>query len=305
MLGQTFLTANSDSCGGNFKQIHGADKAEPPVERSLPSVQRLRAQLNRLREQIEVKRKLGQKPITPRVTQERPMKKPRQLLFNGKAYDCRAGETVLDALIRQHVDVPYSCRQQVCLTCMMHCLNGPPPSASQVNIKETLRIQNNFLACGCYPESDMEIALPNELIGGPVSAEVVELNRLNPAVLEVVLQCSVPLDYRAGQAVRLRNEDLLGKRLLIASPTSAKGSGRFEIHVERIQGDLFSEWVYGQLRIGDKFTLYGVDGELSYVPGQPWRPTLLAAWHSGLGAPSRIPSFSDEAEGLRESRILA
>lgn len=116
------------------------------------------------------------------------MNTPRQLLLNGKVYDCRAEETVLDALLRQHVDVPYSCRQQVCMSCIMRCLNGSPPSASQINMKQTLRVQNNFLACGCYPERDMEIALPKELVVHQVSAEVMELNRLNSVVLELVLQ---------------------------------------------------------------------------------------------------------------------
>jgi len=212
------------------------------------------------------------------------MNKSRQLLLNGKIYDCRAEETVLDALLRQHVDMPYSCRNQVCMSCIMRCLNGSPPPASQVNMKQTLRMQNNFLACGCYPECDLEIALPKESVVHQVSAEVVELNRLNSTVLELVVQCSVPLDYHAGQAVLLMNADLLGKRLPIASPTSAKGSGRYEVHVERIQGGFFSEWVHGQLRIGDKMTLCGVDGELFYVPGQGWKPMFLAGWNGGLGA---------------------
>jgi NAD(P)H-flavin reductase len=191
---------------------------------------------------------------------------------------------VLDALLRQRVDVPYSCRQQVCMSCIMRCLNGSPPPSSQANLKQTLQMQSNFLACGCYPEGDMEIAPPRESVVHQVSAEVVELNRLNSLVLELVLQCNAPLNYHAGQAVLLMNADLLGKRLPIASPTSAKGSGRYEVHVERIPGGFFSEWVHEQLRIGDKMTLCGVDGELFYIPGHPRKPVFLAGWNSGLGA---------------------
>src|ERR1700739_701642 len=96
----------------------------------------------------------------------------RQLLLNGKIYECRAGETVLDALLRQNVGVKYACRRQVCMSCIMRSLSGAPPPASQLNLKETLRLQNSFFACGCYPERDMEIALPQESIVHQVSAEV-------------------------------------------------------------------------------------------------------------------------------------
>jgi ferredoxin-NADP reductase/ferredoxin len=207
----------------------------------------------------------------------------RQLLLNGKVYECRAGETVLDALLRQHVEVSYACRQQICLSCIMRSLNGAPPPASQVNLKESLRLQKCFLACGCYPERDMEIALPQESIM-QVSAEVVERNRLNPYTLELVLQCNTPLDYHAGQTVFLMNVELIGKRLPIASPTSAKDTGRYEVHVQRILGSLFSEWAHDRLRVGDKMTLCGVDGELFYILGQPRKPLLLAGWNGGLGA---------------------
>jgi NAD(P)H-flavin reductase/ferredoxin len=216
------------------------------------------------------------------------MNAARQLLLNGKIYECRAGETVLDALLRQKVEVSYACRQQVCMSCVMRSVNGAPPPASQLNLKETLRRQNSFLACGCYPERDMEIALPQESITHQVSAEVVERNPLNSIVLELVLQCDTPLDYHAGQSVFLMNAESLGKRLPITSPTSAKGTGRYEIHVQRIPGGFFSEWVHDELRVGARLTLCGVDGELCYLLGQPRKPMLLAGWNGGLGAPMGV-----------------
>jgi len=129
----------------------------------------------------------------------------------------------------------------------------------------------------------MEIALPQESIM-QVSAEVVERNPLNSIVLELVLQCDTPLDYHAGQTVFLMNAESVGKRLPIASPTSAKGTGRYEFHVQRIPGDFFSEWVHDELRVGARLTLCGADGELCYLLGQGRKPMLLAGWDGGLGA---------------------
>ena len=125
----------------------------------------------------------------------------KKLLLSGKIYDCRSEETVLEALLRQKVEVPNICQRQVCLSCMMRSLNGPPPSDAQTNLKEVLKVQHFFLACGCRPERDMEIALAEETIAVQATARVAELNRLNPHVLELVLECDPPLHYRGGQSM--------------------------------------------------------------------------------------------------------
>ncbi len=206
------------------------------------------------------------------------------LLLSGKIYDCRPEETVLEALLRQKVEVPNICHQQVCLSCMMRSLDGPPPSAAQINLKEVLKKQNFFLACGCLPDHDMEIALAEESITVQSTGTVTELNRLNPHVLELVIECAPPLHYRAGQAMTLFNQDGIGKRFPIASPTSSRLSGRIELHVERAPGAYFSEWVHNNLRVGDVLTASGAIGEVFYELGFPRKPLLMAGWNSGLAA---------------------
>ena len=207
-----------------------------------------------------------------------------KLLFNGKVYNCQPGETVLAALLRQKVDVPYACQKMTCMTCMMRSLSGAPPAESQQNLKETLQLQNNFLACGCIPHKDMEIALTHETLIRLITAEVVEVNQLSSIILEVVLQCETPIDYHGGQSVLLLNYEHIGKNFPIASPGSARTSGRLEVHVERIVGGSFSEWIHTKLKVGDQLTVSGISGELFYTPGQPQTPLLLAAWNGGLSA---------------------
>jgi len=208
----------------------------------------------------------------------------KKLLLQGKVYDCRSDETVLEALLRQKVDMPHCCHRQTCMTCMLRALNAPPPPASQVNMKETLRMQNNFLACGCHPERDMEIALPQEVVQIQMSAAVEAINPLNASTLELVLQCDSPVDYRGGQSVLLFNQDQVGKHFHIASPTSTKTTGRIEVHVERTEGSCFSEWIHEALRVGDTMTVSGIAGELCYTLGHPQQPLFLAGWNGGLGA---------------------
>ncbi len=208
---------------------------------------------------------------------------PINLLLGGTTYRCLPGETVLDALLRQGVDIPYDCRKQTCLTCLMRSLDGAPPPESQVNLKETLTVQNYFLACACRPVRDMELALLSEALRMEVSARVTALTRLNPNILEIEMECDRPLDYRAGQTVILLNRDNIGKQFSIASPSSSRFSGRIEVHVERVTGACFSEWLHDHLQIGDDLRIFGPAGQMFYVLGNPHQGLVLAAGNGGLG----------------------
>lgn len=43
---------------------------------------------------------------------------------DGQAFSVDAGETVLDAAMRQGIDIPYSCRSGTCRTCLSKVING-------------------------------------------------------------------------------------------------------------------------------------------------------------------------------------
>jgi ferredoxin-NADP reductase/ferredoxin len=208
----------------------------------------------------------------------------RKILLGGRVYDCLPNETVLHALLRQGVAVPNSCRRQICLTCMMRSLGDPPPAASQMGLQDRLRGRNFFLACACCPEQDMEITFAAETVGERATATVAEMNQLCPFIIEFGLACAAPFPYRGGQFLTLLDERGAGHRFPIASPTSGKLTGKIEIHVERVEGLAFSEWVHGNLKTGETVTLCGATGELTYEIGDPRRTLVLAGWNGGLGA---------------------
>jgi len=209
----------------------------------------------------------------------------RRLLLGGGVYDCRPEETVLDALLRQGLAVPNSCRRQICMTCMMRALNGSPPAESQTNLPDSLKARNFFLACNCRPERNMEITFTAETVGEAAPAKVDELNALCPFILEIALSCpAFDFPYRGGQFLTLLDDQKKGHRFPIASPSSGKLAGRVEIHVERIKGETFCDWLHGGLRPGDELAVCGATGELTYKIGDPHRTLVLAGWNGGLGA---------------------
>lgn len=69
------------------------------------------------------------------------------------------GENVLECLLRGGQRIPHSCKEGVCQSCIMKLADGEVPEKAQNGLKTTLKQQKYFLACQCYPVSDIEILL--------------------------------------------------------------------------------------------------------------------------------------------------
>ena len=116
-------------------------------------------------------------------------------------FTCQPGETVLDVLSRVNIQIPNSCRQGVCQSCLMRSLDKSPPVSAQTGLKDTLQKQNYFLACICYPEQDMSIALPDQE-RVMIEASVVRKQFLSADIVRVVLQYEAEFNFFAGQFIK-------------------------------------------------------------------------------------------------------
>jgi NAD(P)H-flavin reductase len=204
---------------------------------------------------------------------------PVELRFDGVVYDCRDSETVLEALLRQGVPLPYSCRSGVCLTCMLRSVDGPIPPAAQEGLKGTLRLEGYFLACSCAPIADLDITLPDaaSVYGRAV---VTAVEPLAPNICRVVLQPATPLYYRAGQFINLRRDDGLIRSYSLASVPRL--DPHLEMHVKRLPDGRMSNWIADELEPGLALDIQGPNGVSFYVPGKPDQDLLLVGNGSGL-----------------------
>lgn len=69
-----------------------------------------------------------------------------KLTLGEKSYTCQSGESVLDTLIREEVDISYACQQGTCHSCLTRSVNQMPPEAAQKGLKATQKQQKYFLA---------------------------------------------------------------------------------------------------------------------------------------------------------------
>lgn len=198
--------------------------------------------------------------------------------YQGEVYGCRDGETVLDALTRQGVNLPFSCRSGICQTCLQRCTQGEIPERAQTGLRDRLRASGYFMPCRCVPTSDMTIEPPraDDLY---VPAIVHAKEQVAPHVMRVLLEPAAPLSYRPGQFVNLRRPDGLARSYSLAG---LPDDYFLELHVQRKQNGAMSNWIFDTLEADDEIELQGPQGECFYRGDDPEQPLLLIGTGTGL-----------------------
>ncbi len=199
--------------------------------------------------------------------------------YEGKTYQCRESETMLDALMRQGASLPFSCRHGICHVCLMRRVSGNLDGDSQAGIKDSLRELGYFLPCRCHPQEDMEIAAPrtDDLF---TQAVVADKQMLGPSICRLLLEPVTVFDYHPGQFLNLRRPDGLTRSYSLAS---VPGSDYFlELHVRRMENGRMSNWIFDELKVDDEVDIHGPAGDNYYDATDPDQPMLLVATGTGL-----------------------
>lgn len=207
------------------------------------------------------------------------MEKSIRLTFEGKEYNARENETVLDALLRQGCTPSFSCRNGICLVCMQRGV-GEIPEKSQRVLKPSLQKAGYFLPCKCVPTGDLEILppRPEDLYCPTVLAEK---EQLSEHVWRLLLEPSVSIYYHAGQFINLRrSSDGVTRSYSLASVPNQDYF--LEIHVKRVPGGELSNWLIDEFQVGEEISLQGPNGRSFYPAGHQEVPMLLIGTGTGL-----------------------
>jgi NAD(P)H-flavin reductase/ferredoxin len=193
---------------------------------------------------------------------------------------CDKAESVLDALLREHVDIPFGCKSGVCQACMIRSLDTTPPDSAQQGLKDTLKKLNYFLACCCYPEQDMTLQLTDQSAFYR-EGFVVTHNMLNTNTLLLRVSFQDAFEFNAGQFVSLqRAEDGLSRSYSIANLPD--NSNILEFHIRRVPNGTFSVWLHEKIGLGDSLQVSEPRGHCFYIPERSKQSLLLVGTGTGL-----------------------
>jgi NAD(P)H-flavin reductase/ferredoxin len=199
--------------------------------------------------------------------------------YYNRAFTCNEGQTVLDVLLENEQDIPFSCKMGVCVTCVMQVVEGDIPEQAQEGLRESLAARGHFLPCVCEPTTDIQITnIDNQDLFSP--AQVHHIDYASPGVCRIFLEPTTPLFYHAGQFMNLRRDDGLVRSYSIASVPNL--DEYLEFHVKRLNRGQMSNWIMDLLKAGDHLGMQGPLGNCYYQPGRPDQNMLLIGNGAGL-----------------------
>lgn len=207
-----------------------------------------------------------------------------QVEYEGTEYGVRDGETILRALLRQGVNINYSCGKGSCHTCLCSLVSGSVENTASV-IDPTLAESGHFLPCVSLPKERVVLGPPNlEKLAKP--AEIFGRRLLAEDILELDIAPAGTLVYAAGQHVHLIGPDGLTRPYSIT--TIPDEDFFLRIHVRRVPGGALSNWLFDHAEPGTEVSLRGASGTCHYDARMQGRSLLLLATGTGGGAMAAV-----------------
>jgi len=218
--------------------------------------------------------------------------------YHQNQYESNDDESVLDALLRHDVDIPYACKAGVCHVCVMICEQGTLPSDATNGMNESLIDQGNFLACQCQPKEPIVIRDADEC-GLFSAAFVAQKVIVSERVCRLRLRLPTKMYYRAGQFINVQSPQGQIRSYSLASlPTQ---DDFLELYVKRMHNGVVSNWLFDQVAQGDTIQLQGPYGDCFYQPDSINNDILMIG--TGTGLTPLIGILRDAIECNHQSNI--
>lgn len=206
---------------------------------------------------------------------------------SGKEFAARAEEPVLTAALREHFNLPHSCKGGSCGTCRVRVIRGSYryPHGRPLGISEAEEAAGHALICQARALEDLDIEIRE--IRHVTDVEIRELpcrvermQKLAPDVMGLWLRLPAiePFTWQCGQYVDVMLAGERRRSFSLANPPH--DAALLELHVRRTPGGAFSEQVFGDMRPGSLLHIEGPLGQFVYRPGD--RPVLLLGGGTGF-----------------------
>jgi CDP-4-dehydro-6-deoxyglucose reductase len=209
-----------------------------------------------------------------------------QVLPSNRQFEARGDEAVLTAALRQHLNLPHSCKGGSCGTCRVRVLNGQfeYPHGRPIGIDAAEEAAGYALICQARAATDLvietrEIRHVTDVEIKELPARVERMERLAPDVMGLWLRLPAiePFSWQAGQYVDVMLPGERRRSFSLANPP--RDAALLQLHVRRVPGGAFSEKVFSDMKPGGLLRIEGPLGQFVYRPGE--RPVLLIGGGTG------------------------
>ena len=210
-----------------------------------------------------------------------------QIAGSDVTFDCASTENLLDAAMRQGIDMPYSCRKGVCGNCKGRVVQGELVVGTQGGSHEAgISQPDEHLFCRAQPASDLSIAPKTWHRVDPaarktVQAKVFKKIQLAPDVTQLQLRfpAGVRVKFKAGQYLQLLLPD--GQRRSYSMANAPHESDAVQLHIRHLPQGHFSDAMLKNLQVGDVLKLELPHGDF-YLREDRERPMLMVAGGTGF-----------------------
>ncbi len=208
----------------------------------------------------------------------------------GREVECRADQTILDALLRNGVWVPHSCTHGTCATCKVEVLDGEVDhgESSGFALMDFERDEGKTLVCCAFPQSDVtieaDVDVDEDIEVYPVddyAGTVAAIEDIATDTKRITIELDRDLGFNAGQYMRILvpGQDC-DRTYSMANPPTEKR--RLEFQIRRVAGGKATDgWIFKDLAVGDAVKLSGPYGRFVLKVGGD-RPVVMVAGGTGL-----------------------
>ncbi|OGT36413.1 MAG: hypothetical protein A2W28_06040 [Gammaproteobacteria bacterium RBG_16_51_14] len=207
----------------------------------------------------------------------------------GHTLTARDGETILEAALRQGLNLPYVCRDGACGACKGRILKGTVDYGTYQEgvLTEAEKAQGKALFCCAKPLSDLDIECHEvgEHRQFPVMTMSFRVQKMERAAHDVMLIELVPegderMNFVAGQYVAVQLEDGTKRSYSIANPPHEPE--HMQLHIRRVEGGKFTGHVFNGMKEGDVLQVEGPYGNF-YLREDSDKPIIFMSGGCGFG----------------------
>jgi len=222
---------------------------------------------------------------------------------SGLQISCQEGESILDAALRNGINLHYGCRNAVCGVCKGVLLEGSVDYADfeTPGISETERRQSYALFCRAIPTSDIRIEAehvvnPETIAIKSVIASVESITHLTPDTILLRLRPDKEqqIEFLAGQYIDILLQD--GRRRSFSIANAPSSSALIDLHIRHNKTGNYTHYIFNEMQEKESLSIEGPFGSF-YFREQSSCPIIFMAGGTGFGPIKAIIEHA-MAEGI-------